>query len=518
MRTIKFIFVLLNSIHTIHKHDTALLLAGFILLLQVFMVKPSWAQGAWYWNQSLNAEASLLSGAVVAGESGIAAIYYNPATIPLMTTSNLSLSANLFSITFFNVENAIGTGSSTDNTQIDVQPRIITLTLNPKKRPDLTIEMAYFAKDKYYFKINQGSSLTGDIVPSNPGPENYTADYYYRSSYQDTYGGIGVGYNISNSLSLGYSGMISYKDDQYYNLITVSAFTPPEIDSGFSRQYLSNSMYQLNYSMYDTRLITKLGLHWRQNSWSVGVNINLPSVKLFGDGTVVKQYGYSNIHKDPAISEGINAYYGGRQQKCISHFKDPMSVAAGVNYYTPSGKTVFLFTAEYFFGLSDYEFIEASEQPVDNGYDYLYGASKEWLSFAVRQKPVLNAGMAFRYSIKDNLMFSGGFRTDFNFKEPVEKVEFLEYNSRNPYTFHIYHVNYGLNYKFDRGSLILGMQYSYGRANDQKQIINLTEPVEYISESQMPLTGPIKNNVQIRYNDIAIYIGFMFNFLKELPK
>ena len=44
----------------------------------------------------------------MAGESGIAAIYYNPATISEMKKTNLSLSANLFSTYFLNAKNALG--------------------------------------------------------------------------------------------------------------------------------------------------------------------------------------------------------------------------------------------------------------------------------------------------------------------------------------------------------------------------------------------------------------------------
>jgi hypothetical protein len=59
------------------------------------------------------------------------------------------------------------------------------------------------------------------------------------------------------------------------------------------------------------------------------------------------------------------------------------------------------------------------------------------------------------------------------------------------------------------------MQLSYGQEKNQKQIVNLTDPIEYISDSQMPLTGPIGNQVTVRYLDISLYLGFMFNFLKE---
>lgn len=496
-----------------HHYHGILIQAACLCLLLVFLSEPARAQGTFYWNQSLNAEASLLSGAVVAGESGIAAIYYNPATIPEMTQSNLSLSANLFSVYKYNANNALGADFPANRTQLDIQPRILTLTLNPKNRPDLTIEIAYFSKANDYMQINQGTSLTADIIPANPGIENYTADFYFRSRFQDYYGGFGIGYKLSNSFAVGITSMVSYKDDQYYNLITTTAFTGPE--PADQEQYVSQATYNLKYNMFDIRLITKLGVHWRGKTWSLGVNVNLPSLKIFGDGTVVKQFEYSNIHKDAGNPETTGTYYGGRQKNCISHFKDPFSVAAGVNYYAPSGNAVFLFTAEYFAGLPDYEYIEASPEPGEDGYDYAPGNPEDWLTFRNRQKPVFNAGIAFRQRISDKLMFSGGFRTDFNCIDPLKDGEYLWDNQRSFYIFDLYHLNSGLGYGFKRGSIILGMQFSHGRANDQRQIVNLTDPVEYISDAQLPLTGPINQNVKIRYNDVLVYFGFVFNFLKE---
>jgi hypothetical protein len=113
-------------------------------------------------------------------------------------------------------------------------------------------------------------------------------------------------------------------------------------------------------------------------------------------------------------------------------------------------------------------------------------------------------------------MFSGGFRTDFIGRDfPGNGQEFPNNNKKAFYSFNVYHLNSGLGYSFKRGSIILGMQYSHGDTRDQRQIVNLTEPVEYISDSQMPLTGEIQKNVQFRYNDISVYFGFMFNFLQE---
>jgi uncharacterized membrane protein len=91
----------------------------------------------------------------------------------------------------------------------------------------------------------------------------------------------------------------------------------------------------------------------------------------------------------------------------------------------------------------------------------------------------------------------------------------MEKNKRSNYTLNVYHFNYGLGYNFKRGSITLGMQFSYGQEKNLGQIVNLAEPVEFISEKYMPLTGAVSNNVLVRYFDISAYIGFMFNFMKQ---
>jgi hypothetical protein len=483
------------------------------LIFHLFLNDPLIAQGGRYWDQNLNSEAALLSGVVVGGEGGIAAIYYNPATISQMTRNNLSLSANLFSLYFIKGEDALGKGLPADRVQLNIYPRIITLTLNPKKRPDLTIELAYFTKTNDYLVVNKGIALTSDIIASNPGDEYYAAEYYIRSKFQDYNGGAGFGYRVSDKLSLGFSGLISYKDDQYYNLITADAFTLPA--AGNNNQYLADSRYHLKYNMFDVRLVTKLGLHYKQNAWSFGANVNLPSLKIFGNGTVVKQVEYSNIHTEPGNPDESDLFYAGRQKKCPAHFKDPLSIAAGANFYSPSGRSILLFTAEYFFGLDTFKYIEASDDPGEDGYNFSPVSPSEWLSFASRQKPVYNMGVAFKQIVNSELTLSGGFRTDFKYMEHPDKPGFMEVNKRSQYAMNVYHFNSGMGYNFRRGSITLGMQFSYGQENNQNQIINFTEPVEYISDKIMALTGPVNNVVMVRYFDVSVYFGFMFNFMKE---
>jgi hypothetical protein len=475
----------------------------------IFIQIPVIGQGGRYWDQNLNCEAALLSGNVIAGEGGIAAIYYNPATISQMTKNNLSLSANLFSLYFLKADNALGEDYPAERTQFNVYPRIITLTLNPKKKPDLTIELAFFTVANDYLVFNKGFSITDDIIASNPGDEYYAGEYYLRSKFQNYYGGAGFGYKISNSLAVGFSGLISYKDDQFYNLITADAFTM-EPD-----QYLSDSRFHLKYNMFDVRLVTKFGLHYKANRWSFGTNINLPTLKFFGNGTVVKEFEYSNIHKYESLPEASSLFYGSRQKKVPAHFKDPLSIAAGANFYSPSGNSILLFTAEYFFGINEYQYIEASDDPGEDGYHFAPVGAGEWLSFNAVHNPVFNAGIAFKQIVNERLTISGGFRTDFKYSDPAAEPGFMALNKKSAYAINVYHFNYGFSRNFNRGSITMGMQFSYGQEKRQNQIVNLSDPDEFISNLIMPLTGPINDEVLARYFDLSLYLGFMFNFMKS---
>jgi hypothetical protein len=112
-------------------------------------------------------------------------------------------------------------------------------------------------------------------------------------------------------------------------------------------------------------------------------------------------------------------------------------------------------------------------------------------------------------------MISGGFRTDFRYSGNSDEQGFIQNNNKSYYPLNVYHFNSGLGYNFEKGSIILGMQFSYGQNKNQEQLVNFTEPVEYVSETILPLTGPLNNQVLIRYTDITIYFGFLFNFLKK---
>ncbi len=57
------------------------------------------------------------------------------------------------------------------------------------------------------------------------------------------------------------------------------------------------------------------------------------------------------------------------------------------------------------------------------------------------------------------------------------------------------------------------MQISFGQEQDLQQIVDLSDPVEYISDDILPLTGTLSNTVHMKYFDVSVYFGFLFNFM-----
>ena len=94
-----------------------------------------------YWSWSFNTHSTLLAGAVVGGNAGPSAIYYNPALIDHDKVPSLSLSANLISLQFFSAKNIAGQGIDVDKFIFKVQPRFVSYIL-PNKNEKIGFEAA----------------------------------------------------------------------------------------------------------------------------------------------------------------------------------------------------------------------------------------------------------------------------------------------------------------------------------------------------------------------------------------
>jgi len=487
----------------------------FILLCPFIL----FAQTNTHWTRSFNEESSLLSGAVVGGGAGPSAIYYNPASISEIKESKFSLHASLFSLNSYKVKNALGEGEDLNYLRGVIEPRFLSYMIKPKKNPNWSMEVAMLNNEHYYVEFTQSVDQNMDILTNIPGDERYYSYFQYYNKYRDDWIGFGASLKLSPRLSLGASMFVSIKTFEYTYTLDIEAFP---LDSVYiNGQYLpffSASYMDMDYIKYnDYRLLWKFGLFYKAERFSLGMNITTPSLGgIYSDGKkIMRKQSQSNI-TNPEDGEPMPNYVVAdyeEKKKVEVNSKSTYSVSAGLTYYLNKQNQVLYTTVEYFGGIDPFALMQADENP-DIAPTYLSDEIdfSNWLTVISGVEPVLNFAIGYSWQIKKNLQLMAGFRTDFNYKDTFDDNPVAANKSILGATIDLHHFTGGLSWKIKGQNLMTGLQYSIGRERNQKQYLNLTEPVEYNWEEMAPLQGTRQNTMNSLFNALSLYFGATFNF------
>jgi hypothetical protein len=472
-----------------------------------------------YWTRSFNEESSLLSGAVVGGGAGPSAIYYNPALISEIKSSKLSFHASLFALNIYNSKNTLGEGIDLTSTKIQILPRFLSYMIKPKKNPNWSFEIAFLNNEIYELEAAESVDQNMDILTHLPGEERYFATFNFRNYFRDDWIGIGGSWNIRESLYLGASMFAVFRHLEYDNVLDIEAFPLSDsitVGGEFVPFYSATYQYSENIRFNDYRLLWKFGLMYQSSPWSIGLSVTSPSVHIFADGKrVYRKLKQANI-SDPETGEPLPDFVVADLQdkdNVTVNFKSPLSVAAGVNYSFGEKSRVLYSTVEYFAGLDPYRIISANENPQLAGGTVFENINlSEWLTFVGGARPVLNVAVGYRSIVAENLMLLAGFRTDFNYRLGMDYSPLTEHKIIQGLDVDVYHLSGGLTLTVLGQDLILGIQYSIGAQGDQKQIYNLSDPVEFNYTESAALQGTRQNTMKTTYNSLSLYFGATLNF------
>ena len=472
-----------------------------------------------HWTRSFNEESSLLSGAVVGGGAGPSAIYYNPSSISEINESKFSLHASLFSFNFVNIKNALGDGIDLNYTRGVIEPRFISYMVKPKKHPEWRLEFAFLNNENYRMEATQSVDENIDILTNLPGKERYYSFFQYKNTYRDDWIGFGGSLKLSPSFFLGTSMFLSVRSLEYSYVIDIEAFPLDSIfiDDEYVPFYSANYQEMEYVKFNDYRLLWKFGLLYKKERFSMGINLTTPSVGgIYSDGKKVmhkeKQGNITDTETGEPVPDYVIVDYSEKKDVFVNA-KSSFSVALGLTYYFPGRTKVLYTTAEYFGGIDPYKIVQANEDP-DLAAGSIFGdvSVNEWLTFVGGAKPVLNAAVGYRWTIKENLLLMAGFRTDFNYRKNLDLNPYDQNKKLKGLDLDIYHITGGLSWRIKGQDLITGLQYTVGRKKNQKQFINLSDPVEFNTTESAPLQGTRKNNMNTILNSLSLYFGATFNF------
>jgi hypothetical protein len=194
-------------------------------------------------------------------------------------------------------------------------------------------------------------------------------------------------------------------------------------------------------------------------------------------------------------------------------YKTPFSFAAGLTYYFPDRKRTIYSSVEFFSKTNPYRFVEAEESPdIGTGSESDAVPLSDWLTYVSGARPVFNVALGYSWKLKKDLLLMGGFRTDFNYMKNMDYGQYSGYNKVETINVDLYHITCGLSWNILGQDIITGIEYTVGRNKDQKQIANLSDPMEYNPIDNLPLQGIKTNDMTSLYNSISLYLGASFNF------
>lgn len=473
-----------------------------------------------YWSYKFNEESSLIAGAVVGGGAGASAIFYNPASISEISASKLSLNASLFAYDVNKAKNIIGEGIDLESTRFYPIPRYVSYMHKPKNHPNWNLEFAYLNVANNEFSAINYTEKDMDILTYLPGIEHYAAYTELKTVASDDLFGFGGSIKLGKNLFLGSSMFVSVTSKYSLYQLNINSFpTKPlsESQDEGTRYYTATHVTQEMVKFNDYRLLWKLGLLYKQPRISFGLNITTPSVGgIYSDGKkAMRQQSQNNI-TNPDTGEPMQNFliidYAEKEDVTVSA-KSPLSVAAGCTFYSSDKTKVFYTTIEYFSNIDTYRMVKTDENKrLGEGSILDHQDFSEWLTFVDGANPIFNIALGYRSYLKNNLMLLSGFKTDFNYKKNYDSGPLKPDKSIKTIDIDFYHFTTGLTLQIRGQDITAGLQYSFGLCNNTKQLVNVSNPVEFNFEEIGALQGTRTNTVKSVYNSFTLLLAASFNF------
>lgn len=471
-----------------------------------------------YWSQSYNSISSLLSGAVVAGDAGNAAIFYNPANITeIEEGSNISLAASFMTLSYYDLQNAMGDGKNLTSTTFFVQPQFFSVGVNSPFN-NWSFEIATFNRVKEQLTLSYSESQNINYNESGEAQDRLTTQYDYKNYYSDDWIGLGGAYTISDKFHLGVSLNFSFSTIDY-SISNIAEIHPLVADSSFSggvvSTLLAENVYSERIKFTNSRMIIRLGGAYETDKWRFGLNVSLPPINILTTGkTALRSHKevYATETPEGAVLVDYFVYDSQKAESLKTNYKLPFSIAFGALYNLGNNKRIYT-TIEYFAGMQPYKMVDATlntEITTDVIYEQL--DNKEWLSYAYGAVPVVNIAVGYRWQIQPKILFLMGLRTDFNNIKGYDYGDLSNHAKLNTSELNIYHATGGVKFQYKKHQLIAGTQVSFGMQKNTKQIANYGPDYQPDYGNEMPLLGIRENTANIYHFSISLFLGATLNF------
>lgn len=472
----------------------------------LFLIIPCFAitQDYHYWSEQFGARAALLGGAMIANPEDNTAVFYNPAALGMLESSSISVNATVYKAQLTYLENLAGQGNSDQYIRYVYYPQMLSGMLPLKK--DSRFKLGYVLMTRFNDRQRYNTRVTDvtDVMEDIPGDEYYVGAFEMYKSIDEQWGGLGLGYRLSDKISLGITQFVSYRYQDYRKSIYARAI--PVVDSDY---FLSSINSYEDFVYFNWRILWKLGISISLENLDMGFTITTPTLNIYGDNDVQREISFSNLPN--FIGEGIVLDFLAidRQESIGTHYKLPWSFGAGLKYV--SGTTSFNLALEYFTAINEYNISKADQRPViypPSIYtDELIG-KVDFLSVKGKNNAVFNVALGMEKQMSEKVDMLLGARTNFSSFRNIPDTDGIIMLGR---TWDLYHLSGGITYKFQKSALTAGLDLMFGYKDNMTNYVNFNDPKDYHGLLNIP-----EDNMRAIDLGGSFIIGYTYYF-SNLP-
>ncbi len=464
-----------------------------------------------YWAQQYGAQSSLLGGAVVAGVRDNSAMYYNPGALGFIEHPTLTINANVYQLDYVNLKNGAGTGIDMNSIRPVIYPQLVSGLVTFKKLPRL--KMAYGLLTRYRNDLKTYAQNQGyfELIPSSGGADFFKGNINYELNNIAQWGGLSLSYKISDKASLGFTQFINYThiDERITNNTS--------IDVNELGNLYTSSIFESSVSVIDAVSMNwKLGAAFDFGKFKLGLSGTIPSVDLFGFARLERALEYYNQDRflpDSLLLGKAPVFILSEQQRGLSaRFRNPGSLALGIELNFPKSATRIMVTAEYFFPVLNYTVARYdSLTPVRPFGSYQNVAIPDFLVEKTFNVRVINVGVGLDQKINDKWQFYFGARTDLNNTQDLFGNRPFAVNNLSATFWHFLHFSSGVRYRRGASDVTIGLNYGLGITNVRRQPFNLAEPDVVLYENTiLSFMGVRSNDMQANVHTIGLILGYTY--------
>ena len=450
----------------------------FVLLLGVILYTDIFAQDTHYWSNQYGTRADLLGGVVIGSVKDLSSVYYNPGAVAFSAEKSLIISTHAFDVTFINLQLPVLEGKGYDYFRTRVAPTIFAIRLTNPLDFTNNFVISYLEKEddkKEVDLVNLPYSQFDNPPEIIQNLYNETHLYYNNSEH---WIGLTFNYTYKKNLGIGFTVFGAYRSQ---NIKTRLVYQ--DVDSTGMASAVEN---RADFEISHVRLFGKFGIFYEQEEFSLGLTMILPSLPIYGWGSML--YLDSNIN---AIDDqpGYSTIVSVSQTSLKATYKYPYSIGCGGSYQLKNSKIHF--SIEWFRKVPNYKMLDTN--PVTNPAD----GQKVDFDIYTKANSVINYGFGLEHHFKKDVDIYFALRTDFATQAHTN------YDLLNVSNYNKYYITSGSTFKAFEYYITLGISYGFGSSSSKSLFSKLfPNPIE--------TDFNIEDEIDMHYNTVKLIIGFSF--------